>query len=408
MRGISASGVLLIALVGVVGYAWSVATTPRSPLGGSALGRGTSPPAELLKDTQPVRPLPLNHAGALETSPRLGRELEGLRHERDPDLLVQRLLEVWRSAADGAVSDELLAELSTYTFDADPEIARTAALAIEDLEQLAARRAEEDAVAQWIQPPGPGMDRTDASEDSPALYEDRWLRESTDLEQRLAAVVSADPGEQLAAIQELWRYAADISEPGLLDWALDEIQALASPANTPEVAERLAAAARDLRQLADRRAVQTEEEQAAAVVDSDPDAWAGEAQAPDPSELRAAARNAEAAGALLGEYDKERDPSRRLNLAAALSGFEPGTAVQLSMQGLQDPDVVIRQSFVHLLWRQAADGHGSLSDVLSALEQALLDPDPQVRETTLAALEDLETLERHSDSQGIGKETNER
>nr|WP_141657269.1 hypothetical protein [Thiocapsa sp. KS1] len=355
-----------------------------------------------------MRPLPLNHAGALETSPRLGRELEGLRHERDPDLLVQRLLEVWRSAADGAVSDELLAELSTYTFDADPEIARTAALAIEDLEQLAARRAEEDAVAQWIQPPGPGMDRTDASEDSPALYEDRWLRESTDLEQRLAAVVSADPGEQLAAIQELWRYAADISEPGLLDWALDEIQALASPANTPEVAERLAAAARDLRQLADRRAVQTEEEQAAAVVDSDPDAWAGEAQAPDPSELRAAARNAEAAGALLGEYDKERDPSRRLNLAAALSGFEPGTAVQLSMQGLQDPDVVIRQSFVHLLWRQAADGHGSLSDVLSALEQALLDPDPQVRETTLAALEDLETLERHSDSQGIGKETNER
>jgi hypothetical protein len=306
------------------------------------------------------------------------------------------------------VSDELLAELSTYTFDVDPEIARTAALAIEDLEQLAARRAEESVAAEWGQVLGSEVDGTDVLEDEEAASEERWLRESADLEQRLAELFSAGPGERLSAVQELWRSAADTKEPVLLDWVLDEIDALARAAGTPEIAERLAAAAHDLRRLADERAAQADEGLAAAVADSEPGGWMGEAQAPDYAESRSLARHAEAAGALLGEYDEERDPSRRLTLAAALSAHEPGKAVQLSVQGLQDPDAAIRHGSLHLLWRQAADGHGNLPDVWSALEQALLDTDPQVRDSALAALEDLEALERRSDSQDIGMETNER
>lgn len=404
MRWVFTSGVLLLAVGMIVGYSRSSGTAPQSPLVELAPGGATASSDKPSREAQPV--LPVTRAGDPEASPRLGSELEGLRQERDPGMLVQRLLGVWRSAADGPVSEEVLAELSSYTFDADPEVAHTAMRALEDLERLRARRAQADegdgveqSLGSLVETLGEGL--AEPPEDPQQLAEDRWRLEEEGLQRRFAEVRDAPAVERLAAVQELWRYAADLSDLGLLAEAIVEAKVLALAETEPSVSQRLRAAADDLRRLGGERTGQAGGHRvgpAEAVLEE----WVGEVEGGDSSPSAGWVRDAEVVDALVREIAQQPDPGTRLTLMGVVGGYEPETALDLSLEGLGHSDASMRYGSVQLLWRRAADGDASRPDVTRGLAQATLDPDPRVRQAALLALEDLEGLgdSRRSDPPG--------
>lgn len=163
---------------------------------------------------------------------------------------LEELLKLWRAAADAGVPEEALVELDAATDDPDPEIARYAMRALEDLERFRESLTEEPAaelsMEEDIAQSGFEVDGTD---------EEGTLGEERDLELRLAKMDKAiaelnDPTnkDRLNSLLELWRAAADAGVP---EEALAELQAAAYDPN-PAIAENAVRALEDLERFRDR------------------------------------------------------------------------------------------------------------------------------------------------------------
>jgi len=191
----------------------------------------------------------------------------------------------------------------------------------------------------------------------------------TSLEAYIAALASAQAGQRLKRLNELWIYAAHHDSP---DAALQALQQAAADPD-PVIAQQAKRALADLQRL---RGGSQQAEGASVNVATEPPT-----QVADP--LRDQALDAPSAGL-------------RAEAIGSVALQRSADATEVLLAAASDPAPANRRKSIQALWISAKDQPQMAGRIQSTLTEALRDPDPAVATLAQQALDDLERVRERS------------